>query len=301
LANSNDRPLCDYEGSRYRTEFWEGQGRDYEDAAERIALRQMLPAASERMVELGAGFGRLTDLYAPYKQVVLLDYSRSILEEAQQRLGDDPRFVFVVGNIYDLPFADGAFDTVAMIRVIHHLAEPLVGLREIRRIIVGGGHLVLEHANKRNLKAILRYLALRRGPSPFSLAPWEFVPLNFDFHPRHIENLLSGVGFRIVQRRSVSILRVGALKRLFPARVLAALDGLLQAPTAPLKLGPSIFLKTVVDAPPAAVSALLFRCPECHTALPEALGEVLNCPGCGRRWSRQGGIYDFKTPIMDAE
>ena len=192
--NSSDRPLCDYEGSRYRTEFWEGQGRDYEDAAERIAMRKMLPASSERMVELGAGFGRLTDLYAPYKQVVLLDYSRSILEEAQQRLGGDPRFVFVVGNIYDLPFADGAFDTVAMIRVIHHLAEPLAGLREIRRITVGGGHLILEHANKRNLKAILRHLALRRGPSPFSLEPWEFVPLNFDFHPRHIENLLREVG-----------------------------------------------------------------------------------------------------------
>ena len=295
--NVSDRPLCDYEGSRYRTEFWEGQGRDYEDAAERIALRKMLPASSQRMVELGAGFGRLSDLYAPYKQIILLDYSRSILEEAQQRLGGDPRFVFVVGNIYDLPFTDGAFDTVAMIRVIHHLAEPLAGLREIRRIIGGGGHLVLEHANKRNLKAILRYLALRRGPSPFSLEPWEFVPLNFDFHPRYIESLLREVGLRIVQRRSVSILRLGALKRLLPARMLAALDGMLQTPTASLKLGPSIFLKTVVDAPPAAVSALLFRCPECHNALPEAAGGVLGCAGCGRRWSVRGGIYDFKTAL----
>ena len=35
-----DRPsICDYEGSNYRTEFWENQGRDYEDKAERVALR----------------------------------------------------------------------------------------------------------------------------------------------------------------------------------------------------------------------------------------------------------------------
>ena len=31
------RPICDYEGSAYRTEFW-GQGREYEDAVERVAF-----------------------------------------------------------------------------------------------------------------------------------------------------------------------------------------------------------------------------------------------------------------------
>jgi hypothetical protein len=29
--------ICDYEGSRYRYDFWEGKGREYEDMAERIA------------------------------------------------------------------------------------------------------------------------------------------------------------------------------------------------------------------------------------------------------------------------
>ena len=36
-------PICDYEGSNYRTEFWEGKGRNYEDQVERIALRRLLP------------------------------------------------------------------------------------------------------------------------------------------------------------------------------------------------------------------------------------------------------------------
>ena len=80
----------DYEGSQYRTDFWEGQGREYEDAAERIALRRLLPPHSARMIELGAGFGRLADLYAGYEQVVLLDYSRSLLEDAQRRWGERP-------------------------------------------------------------------------------------------------------------------------------------------------------------------------------------------------------------------
>ena len=42
----------------------------------------------------------------------------------------DPRFMFVVGNIYSLPFAQGAFDTVAMVRVLHHLTQPLSALRD---------------------------------------------------------------------------------------------------------------------------------------------------------------------------
>ena len=55
--------ICDYEGSSYRTDFWEGQGRQYEDMAERLALRKLLPPAGARLVEIGAGFGRLVDLY----------------------------------------------------------------------------------------------------------------------------------------------------------------------------------------------------------------------------------------------
>ncbi len=42
-----------------------------------------------------AGFGRLADLYRGYEQVVLFDYSRTLLEEAAERWGDDERFVFV--------------------------------------------------------------------------------------------------------------------------------------------------------------------------------------------------------------
>ena len=47
----------DYEGSQYRADFWVGQGRQYEDAAERIAIERMLPANGGRIAEIGAGFG----------------------------------------------------------------------------------------------------------------------------------------------------------------------------------------------------------------------------------------------------
>ncbi len=80
-------PVCDYEGSDYRARFWEDGGRDYEDRVERVALRRLLPPAGDTLIEVGAGFGRLADEYRGYKRVVLFDYSRTLLREAQEILG----------------------------------------------------------------------------------------------------------------------------------------------------------------------------------------------------------------------
>src|ERR1035437_4407732 len=47
----------------YRDAFW--ASRAYEDLCDRLALRALLPATGEQLLPLGAGFGRLTDEYAP--------------------------------------------------------------------------------------------------------------------------------------------------------------------------------------------------------------------------------------------
>ena len=100
---SNPIPVCDYEGSDYRARFWQNQGRDYEDGAERVALRRLMPPGGDTLLDVGAGFGRLANEYAGYRRVVLFDYSRSLLREARQQLGDDPRFFFVAGNCMTSP------------------------------------------------------------------------------------------------------------------------------------------------------------------------------------------------------
>ena len=51
-------PVCDYEGSDYQENFWEQGNRAYEDAAEEIALKRLLPSGSGHLLELGAGAGR---------------------------------------------------------------------------------------------------------------------------------------------------------------------------------------------------------------------------------------------------
>jgi SAM-dependent methyltransferase len=244
IQQEGERPqICDYEGSDYRTRFWESADRAYEDAADRIALARLLPPRGERLIEIGAGFGRLADLYGGYQQVILLDYATSQLRQAQERLGRDERFIYVVADLYHLPLADSTLDTAVTVRVLHPVQDIHAALREIGRVLKPGGTYVLDYANKRHIKAILRYLLGRQRENPFSPEPYAFVPLNYDFHPTYIEGRLREAGFTLQRQLAVSTFRLPLLKRLLDHRLLATLDGLLQVPTAPLKLAPSIFIR----------------------------------------------------------
>lgn len=296
-------PVCDYEGSDYQTAFWEQGDRAYEDQVEALALHRLLPKAGKLLLELGAGAGRNTPRYSHFERVVLLDYSRTQLEQAQARLGRGERYVFVAADIYRLPFVAGAFDAATMIRVLHHMADPALALRQVRKSLQTGGTFILEYANKQNLKAILRYLAGRQSWNPFSLDAVEFAELNFDFHPRVVKSWLEECGFDIQRTLTVSHFRISLVKRVVPLRLLVWLDGLAQWSGDLWQLTPSVFVraKAAGELPTEGQGegALggLFRCPECSSSgLKEGQG-YLSCPGCGRRWSSQDGIYDFRAPL----
>jgi len=293
---SDGHRICNYEGTDYHGDFWRGRGRDYEDLAERAALRRLLPGRGRRLLDVGGAYGRLSEFYSGYQQVVIVDYSTSLLREAQSRLGRDGRVIYVAADVYALPFVDAAFDVEMMVRVIHHMEDVPAALAEVRRCLAGAGVFVLEFANKRHLKSILRWLLRRQRWSPFDPAPYEFVEMNFDFHPAWMRARLAEAAFHVKQCRTVSHFRLPLLKRLVPAAALAALDGLLQPTGAWCQLTPSVFCRAVLDGPrvPAA-GALIFRCPACSGPLPGAESQVLACGRCGREWPIEDGIYNFKV------
>lgn len=292
--------LCDYEGDDYRERFWEGGEREYEDRVERIALQRLLPPSGERVLEMGAGFGRLTDLLSSFRQVVLLDYSRSMLREARARLGDSERYLYVAADAYHLPFAPGVFDAATMVRVIHHMADAPAVLAETRQALRKGGVFVLEYANKQNLKAILRWLVRRQDWNPFDRQPVEFVKLNFNFHPAAMQEILREAEFAPGRRLTVSHYRVALLKRIVPTGLLVALDSLAQWTGGLWQLSPSVFVRseavgTDLRAPDAP--ALFWRCPACGCLTLHDRQTMLQCADCGRKWAIRDGIYDFKEPL----
>jgi SAM-dependent methyltransferase len=296
MPKQESRPkICDYEGSNYRTEFWESQSRQYEDLVERSVLRRMLPQSGRRVLEIGAGFGRLTSEYRMYEQVVLLDYSLSQLQYAREQLGDT-RFVYVAADVYRLPFRAGVFDGATMIRVIHHMADVPSALNSIRKTLAPKALFILEYANKRNLKAILRYALKKQSWNPHDLAPVEFVELNFDFHPEYMAQQLQIAGFTPQERIPVSFLRVNALKNNVPTDMLVGMDNLMQRTG--LLYSPSVFTKNMATDSGAnnLNTEALFVCPETGSELTRE-GDTLISQSNGLRWAIRDGIYDFKAPL----
>jgi ubiquinone/menaquinone biosynthesis C-methylase UbiE len=295
-------PICNYEGSDYQKSFWEQGGREYEDRAEAIALKRLLPKSGKIMLELGAGAGRNTPRYAGFERIVLLDYSTTQLAQAQERLGKSDKYIYVVADVYRLPFLNGLFDAATMIRVLHHMADAPKALSQIKNVLQPSAVFILEFANKLNIKSILRYLLGKQDWNPFTLEPVEFVKLNFDFHPKTIRNWLNELGFSIEKMLTVSHFRLGFLKRIIPAKLLATLDGLVQPTGAFLQFSPSVFVKAKIHAENKNVEIplnviSLFKCPDCWSGKLQDKKDHLLCSNCNAKWAVNDGIYDFREKM----
>lgn len=295
-------PVCNYEGSDYQQSFWEQGGRAYEDQAEAIALKKLLPKNGKLMLELGAGAGRNTPRYAGFERIVVLDYSTTQLAQAQERLGKSDKYIYVAADVYRLPFLNGIFDSATMIRVLHHMADAPKALSQIKDVLQPNAIFILEFANKLNLKSILRYLIGKQDWNPFTLEPVEFVKLNFDFHPKAIRNWLGELGFSIEKILTVSHFRLGLLKRIIPAKILAWFDGLFQPTGAFIQLSPSVFVKAKTSAEgvtkeiPLDVLSL-FKCPDCGNGKLQDKTDYLLCSSCNAQWQVNDGIYDFREKV----
>ena len=298
MPEENRPPVCDYEGSDYQSRFWETGGREYEDRVEAIALKRLLPGHGELMLEVGAGAGRNTLRYSGYERIILLDYSRTQLKQAQERLGASDQIIYVAADIYRQPFVDGLFDSATMIRTLHHMADAPAALHQVRKALQPGATFILEYANKRNLKSMVRHALGQQQWNPYTREPVEFMPLNFDFHPRTIHEWLEAEGFTVEKVLTVSHFRINFLKRLIPPGILAWFDSLLQWTGGIAQFSPSVFIKARVTGehissiPTDPVS--YFKCPDCgHSPLTKQ-GDRLVCRSCQHSWMVIDGIYDFR-------
>jgi len=291
---SDTPPVCDYTDSDYQQSFWEAGNRRYEDAVEEIAIKRLLNRGGKLLIELGAGAGRNTERYTGFERVVLVDYSRTQLLQARERLGDTSKYIYVAADIYKLPFVAGLFDGATMIRTLHHFSEVPAAFREIRRVMAENGIFILEFANKRNLKAIARYLLRKQDWNPFDLQPVEFVKLNYDFHPRYIWSQLQAADFAVEDRLAVSRFRADWFKRHIKHDLLVKMDAALQYFGRFSNTTPSVFTRlSAQGSSPTPAPGQFFACPACSCGLPENQASQV-CPQCGHLWEYKDGIYEFR-------
>jgi SAM-dependent methyltransferase len=75
-------------------------------------------------------------------QAVGLDFSRGLVEEARRRTTTDEAVTFKVGDVLELPFANGAFAGVRTERVLQHVRDPALALTQMTRVAKPGAAVV---------------------------------------------------------------------------------------------------------------------------------------------------------------
>jgi phosphatidylethanolamine/phosphatidyl-N-methylethanolamine N-methyltransferase len=123
------------------------------------AIRAMELKAGERVLEVGVGTGLALPLYPRTVEVVGIDLSEGMLEEARDRINRlGLRHVSVLKmDASALQFQDATFDAVLAPYVISVVSDPRRVLGEMKRVCRPGGRLVIvNHFLSRNpLKASL--------------------------------------------------------------------------------------------------------------------------------------------------
>jgi trans-aconitate methyltransferase len=156
------------------------------------------PLPGERVLDLGAGTGELTQAIAARGADVLgVDASEAMVKAARAAY---PALTFEVADGQALPY-EAAFDAVFSNAALHWMPRAEAVARGIHRALRPGGRLMLEMGGHANVKAVCdaveraaRELGVLAIPQPF--APWYFPKLG------EYASLLESAGFAV---RSASL------------------------------------------------------------------------------------------------
>lgn len=108
----------------------------------------VVTAASGRVLEVGVASGLNFPLYGKQVEIVFgIDPSLRLLAIARRRaVAAGIRADLLLGSATAIPLADNTVDTVVMTWTLCSIPDPLVALREMRRVLKPGGRLLfVEH------------------------------------------------------------------------------------------------------------------------------------------------------------
>ncbi len=230
-------------------------GREYEHRCELIAVKALLQKIPriDTLIEVGAGFGRITPVYKyRAKKIFLTDPSGKLLSLARDSFKRKGLY-FVHSRLerLDKKIKRRSADLIIMVRVLHHIKDVDQAFKILSKLTKKGGYLILEFANKSNFKNMVKEFLRGNFVFPMEIDTVDkrskknikknTIPFN-NYHVDYIKDRLSEAGYKIIEKRSVSNIRNSFVKNLFPTSFFLSLANLVQPLLGYINFGPSIFI-----------------------------------------------------------
>lgn len=187
--------------------LWSGRGKvtEVEGAIIGLALAREPPG---RGLEIGAGAGRLTPYLARWSNdLVASDATLSLLRRRPPF--ETSEAARVGANVYRLPFADGVFAVVTLVRVFGFLTDPEGALREVHRVLLPRGMVILSFAPHPSVGSLLDDLKVSFARSrdepvtPMTFSRQSVVPVRPSAYPAwshtraHLRRVAEAAGFSL--------------------------------------------------------------------------------------------------------
>jgi ubiquinone/menaquinone biosynthesis C-methylase UbiE len=115
----------------------------------RWAVQELAVAPTDRILEIGFGPGVSLEMLARSAargRVAGVELSEVMAAQARRRLvrgGLRERVEIEVASVSSLPFPDGSFDKALAVNSVFFWPDPVENLREVGRVLRGGGRLAL--------------------------------------------------------------------------------------------------------------------------------------------------------------
>ncbi len=202
-------------------DFWDGVAHEYIHENEKVswvhdqrfteALKRLKLRDGIRLLNIWSRDGGAIPYLRsePYKiEIYNVELSLNMIKQAKDLFPDE---LFIQSSLHELPFAERTFDVVLSLETLEHVPDPLLFLKELRRVLIDGGDLVMSLP-----PSAVEWTSYLNDIFKFhhGEGPHRFLP------PSEVKEMLGEAGFSLLEHR-------GTLFLPFSARFIEKLDNTL--------------------------------------------------------------------------
>src|SRR5262249_15801402 len=162
-----------------------------DDTVLRMIVNRASAGPTDTVLDVACGPGIVVCAFAPYvRHATGIDFTPAMLDQARA-LAAEKRLrnvAWVHGDAYNLPYADASFTIVVTRYSLHHLLDPAAVLREMVRVCIPGGRIVVIDAyasEDPGKAAAFHRVELLRDPSHTLAKPRRTARAVRSLRPRH--------------------------------------------------------------------------------------------------------------------